>query len=486
MIPKQEILQIATDTNLSAQVIEKDYVLGWLLAGINNHAALNGSWVFKGGTCLKKCYFETYRFSEDLDFTLKDATHLDQNFLSQVFLDIGEWIYEASGIEIPVDRMGFELFENPRGKISCQGKIFYRGPISPTSPKQMPRIKLDLTVDELIAEPPVLNRVNHTYSDLPQDGINILCYPYIEVFAEKIRALAERTRPRDLYDVINFYRRPESLQLANEVKRVLQKKCDFKGVVMPTHDNLQSHRELCLSGWEQQLAHQLQALPPFESFWDELVAFFNWLENPDVVIPTLQDIPSQRGTIQGAAPVDIWRYGSGTPGLGMLDRIRFAAANHLCVEIRYEREDGERNTYIIEPYSLRRSSEDYLLIYALKHQTKDIRAFRTDRILEAKVTSTPFIPSYRVEFLPTGPLNTNVPVTSSGYTSLGIPKNITGAIARPRKKASSFFQGIKYSYQCPVCNKKFTKNSMDSKLNAHKNKEGYKCYGTWGTYLGTK
>lgn len=26
--------------------------------------------MFKGGTCLKKCYIETYRFSEDLDFTV--------------------------------------------------------------------------------------------------------------------------------------------------------------------------------------------------------------------------------------------------------------------------------------------------------------------------------------------------------------------------------------------------------------------------------
>lgn len=66
VIPKQEILQIATQANLSPQVVEKDYLLGWLLAGIEQHAALNKS--CKGGTCLKKCYFETYRFSEDLDF----------------------------------------------------------------------------------------------------------------------------------------------------------------------------------------------------------------------------------------------------------------------------------------------------------------------------------------------------------------------------------------------------------------------------------
>jgi predicted nucleotidyltransferase component of viral defense system len=55
-------------------VVEKDYVLGWILAGMYGHEELAESWVFKGGTCLKKCYFETYRFSEDLDFTLRTAT----------------------------------------------------------------------------------------------------------------------------------------------------------------------------------------------------------------------------------------------------------------------------------------------------------------------------------------------------------------------------------------------------------------------------
>lgn len=307
---------------------------------------------------------------------------------------------------------------------SCQGRVFYRGPVTPTSPKQMPRIKLDLTARELVAELPVMNLVNHTYSDLPGDRIHIQCYTYIEVFAEKIRALAERTRPRDLYDVINFFRRPESKNLATDVRRVLQKKCDFKGISMPTLANLESHREACFAGWTAQLAHQLQALPPFESFWDELQAFFNWLEHPEIVIQTLQDIPSQRGTTHDTTPLDIWRYGSGTPGLSMLDRIRFAAANHLCVEILYTREDGQRNTYIIEPYSLRRNVDSHLLIYALKHPTKDIRAFRTDRIIEAKVTSQSFIPSYRVEFLPAGPLNTSISVTGSSQASLGVPKEV--------------------------------------------------------------
>ena len=53
-------------------MVEKDYVLGWFLWAIGADPMLSTSWVFKGGTCLKKCYFETYSFSEDLDFTVRD------------------------------------------------------------------------------------------------------------------------------------------------------------------------------------------------------------------------------------------------------------------------------------------------------------------------------------------------------------------------------------------------------------------------------
>jgi predicted nucleotidyltransferase component of viral defense system len=43
------------------------------LAAIASEPALSASWIFKGGTCLRKCYYETYRFSEDLDFTVVDG-----------------------------------------------------------------------------------------------------------------------------------------------------------------------------------------------------------------------------------------------------------------------------------------------------------------------------------------------------------------------------------------------------------------------------
>ena len=63
MISKEEVLALRAEWSLSDGVIEKDYVLGWLLAAIGSHPKLKGTSLFKGGTALRKCYLETYRFS---------------------------------------------------------------------------------------------------------------------------------------------------------------------------------------------------------------------------------------------------------------------------------------------------------------------------------------------------------------------------------------------------------------------------------------
>ena len=106
-------MDFARELELDPNIIEKDYVLGWILAGISNHPQLKASWIFKGGTCLKKCYFETYRFSEDLDFTIINPDHLNTEFLTSIFSEISNWIYDESGIEIPVESLRFDVYENP-------------------------------------------------------------------------------------------------------------------------------------------------------------------------------------------------------------------------------------------------------------------------------------------------------------------------------------------------------------------------------------
>lgn len=38
-------------------VLERDYAISWILAGISKISSLRELLVFKGGTALKKCYF---------------------------------------------------------------------------------------------------------------------------------------------------------------------------------------------------------------------------------------------------------------------------------------------------------------------------------------------------------------------------------------------------------------------------------------------
>lgn len=105
MIPQRELADLRAEWTLDQNVIEKDYILGWLLAGIANHDALSSTWVFKGGTCLRKCYYETYRFSEDLDFTIIDSGPEEPADLFPILGEVAEWVREETPLRKGASRM---------------------------------------------------------------------------------------------------------------------------------------------------------------------------------------------------------------------------------------------------------------------------------------------------------------------------------------------------------------------------------------------
>jgi predicted nucleotidyltransferase component of viral defense system len=480
MIDRQDILEFAREVGLDPNVVEKDYVLGWMLAGISQHPRTRDTWVFKGGTCLKKCYFETYRFSEDLDFTLLDGSHVDVAFLRQVFVEITEWIYNESGIELPDEARAFEVYANPRGRNSAQGRIGYRGPMQRQA--DLPRVRFDLTDDERVVLEGERRRVHHPYTDEPKGGIHILAYPFEEVFAEKLRALAERQRPRDLYDVVHLHRREADVN-RESVRSVLAAKCEFKGIPVPTFETLRDspqHAEL-RADWEQMLAHQLAQLPPFDSFWGELPAVFAWLQREEAR-PKQAAMGALRADIDTAWRMPAMAHSWRAEGIGApLEIIRFAAANHLCVDLDYRDEQGRAGSRIIEPYSLRRTKEGELLLYAVRSADGQDRSYRVDRILGARATKQPFTPRYAVELSLAGPFHAPE-VSRPARTRTPSPFQASRPAARHRSGSS----GPKYVFRCLVCQKKFERSEYDSTLRPHKNKNGYPCPGNIGGYVTTK
>jgi len=400
VIGRGEILRLANELGLRPDVVEKDYVLGWMLAGISQDEVLLPVWAFKGGTCLKKCYFETYRFSEDLDFTITDVAQLDRDFLVGRFTQIGQWIYDQTGIEFPAAQLRFDVFGTKRGSRAAEGRISYRGPMMPRG--DLPRIRLDLTADEVLVRDAVLRPVMHPYSDAPEEGIEARCYAFDEVFGEKVRALGERSRPRDLYDVINLHRNGDFPVAAAAVREVVESKCAFKGIEFPTLESLASYRDELLGEWQNMLGHQLRALPPIDSFLGALPEFFDWLAGtaePIVlpVHPKAGETELMRGPI-GAV-------GFEPRNASLIETIRFAAANRLCVDLDYEDEEGGRGTRLIEPYSLRRTRAGEILLMAVRVADAEPRSYRTDRMIGARVTDRTFTARYPVELTPAGPLS---------------------------------------------------------------------------------
>jgi len=459
MIAKSEILEMASKLGLGPDTIEKDYVLGWLLHGIHQETVL-ASWLFKGGTSLKKCFFETFRFSEDLDFTLKERAHLTEDFLVKIFGTICDRVYEETGIEFQKDQIKFKIIDKGNGDYSSQGKIQYNGPLR--RKQGFASIKLDLTSDEIIVLQAEERRVHHPYSDEPGNGIFSRCYSFEEVVAEKIRALGQRARPRDLYDVVHFFRNRNLITNPQLVYNTLIKKCEFKKIDVPTYDSVNDHEKIdeLEPQWSNMLAHQLPSLPPLESFWEDLAPFFDWLHG------SLNEERLVAQKMEEETPLSFGRISYGCID-GHIHKIQFSAASRVCIKMMYHNKNRT-----IEPISFRRARNGNRIFYGFERESEKIKAFSISEIHSVEITSLPYHEKYPVE------------ISASGAVSMP-------PIRREKASSSSFrspkvrrptSSSLKYKFRCPTCGRLFSKQSYDSNLGEHKNKDGYRCYGRSGIF----
>jgi hypothetical protein len=101
MITTAELHRVAEQEGLRFDQAEKDYVILWLLVGLARSGLTRHGWTFKGGTCLRHCYYKGYRFSEDIDFSCKPGgDKLDKSL--QLLQRSTEKIQGKSGIRMNV------------------------------------------------------------------------------------------------------------------------------------------------------------------------------------------------------------------------------------------------------------------------------------------------------------------------------------------------------------------------------------------------
>ncbi len=272
MMTTAQLHRAAEQEGLRFDQIEKDYVILWILSGLSHSDAKEHGWVFKGGTCLRHCYYDGYRFSEDIDFSCEpEGENLEASL--RLLEKVAAWVVNESGIRLsvrePLTVSGDFQIEIPveynRGGMRRQG---------------LPQVKVHLTFDEPILEEAAVRSIKPGYADLSLFGI--AAYSKKEIVAEKMRSLLQQQkkwpRPRDLYDLWYILCKSDEHFSWQELKPLFDEKCRVRGI-QPDIEKLTSNTllEWNEKAWLSRLGPMLKDVPDFDRVWKEWVETFQGL-----------------------------------------------------------------------------------------------------------------------------------------------------------------------------------------------------------------
>lgn len=273
LVDADEIAAFAARLSLDPGVIEQDYVSGWLLAAISAHPDLRQAWIFRGGTCGRKCYGAGSRYSGDLHFAVPAEASLQADLLLPALQDVSRWIERRAGIELHIPQ--FSSFRDDQLGLCCDLPIAYRGPL-PRSGGQ-PDIRLHLTAGEMEVLAPATRYIDHPYSDGPPGGL-IRCCAGEEMIAESFLRLARYAEPGDLYDLVTLLRQAGRRLDTAAVFNAIPRKCTHRRIAFPNLSRLGPKLKAMSGDWWKLLPRQVSGVPAFDPFCAEVVEFFGVLE----------------------------------------------------------------------------------------------------------------------------------------------------------------------------------------------------------------
>lgn len=224
---------------MSDRHLEKDYLQATLLQYIYSNSY---NLVFKGGTCLAKIY-GLDRFSEVLDFDIGDENTSTANRDITKAINLFKLTYVCNIHEVRSRNISHTLeLRNIKGPLFDISGIYQK-------------LKIEVNLNER----PVLEPVSHFYApqylDIKKFAIRSLDVE--EIAAEKIRAIMQRRKARDIYDlyyIINRLKRTIDLDL---IKRKVSgfTLSDFFNRLEAVSENM----------WRDELSNTVSEVPEFEA-----------------------------------------------------------------------------------------------------------------------------------------------------------------------------------------------------------------------------
>lgn len=261
MISQAELKKKAGEWEVPATTVEKDHALGHFLAGFMG--TFKNRLRFKGGTCLRKCYFPEYRFSEDLDFSSVSPGFILQ---AEELALVCETVEKHSGILFRPEPVESILHQDQRkgDKVNIRfwGINHSRHEAPPPPERWHSKIKVEISTDELLIVHPETQPIIHPYSDMVMNHEPISCYPIDEVITEKLRSLVQRSysAPRDYYDL---YHLTDLFTIDDwhRIKPIFKAKMTHKNIdyLGPQQLVSPSAIEKVHRAWHNSIAHQVKS-----------------------------------------------------------------------------------------------------------------------------------------------------------------------------------------------------------------------------------
>lgn len=275
---RKRLEDVSKETSLRLDVVQQDYVLSWLLVGIFQQPGLKSTLIFKGGTALKKGYFGTYRFSEDLDFSVRGE--LPENLLhcvSDACKNAEMQMREYSAIRLEVKKYE-EKMPHPEGQ-----EAFTVSAQFPWQSQPLTTVMIEISNPEKVLLQPVFKPLIHHYGELIE--LNLPLYSLEEIVIEKLRAILQhtkklherdwsRSRARDYYDLWRIFSMFEQQLNMEVIRSILPLKCYHKGVTFKEPSDFFDEKmiQYVSKTWNQWLSPLVPHLPSSNSVIDELKA----------------------------------------------------------------------------------------------------------------------------------------------------------------------------------------------------------------------
>jgi uncharacterized protein len=266
----------ARDCGVRLDIVEKDFAISYLLRAIAETPGLGEKVVLKGGTALKKMYYQDYRFSEDLDYStvrLGPMAGIAQS-MQEAVRRMAERLDERGPFEVRHETLTLKQ-PHPGDQAAYLVRVRYPG-----QREALCRLKVEITVDEPVLLPVEKRPILHDFGEEFSGSLGV--YALAEIVAEKLRALLQSQEHlaergwgasrvcRDYYDLWSVLERERRLK--GWSPDLETHKCEIRKISFESPEAFLAEELLAVARreWNQQLLPFVPGAPAVEQVLKEV------------------------------------------------------------------------------------------------------------------------------------------------------------------------------------------------------------------------